>query len=64
MCGCFADGGAHTFGWIARMGTEIAGLYSHDGKDLSAECAERGRSRIGAALVRMPKSVLLIKFSK
>lgn len=33
----------HTFGWIARMGAEVAGLYSHDEQYLSSECAARAR---------------------
>lgn len=53
-------GPTHTFGWIARMGTEVAGLYSHDGKYLFAECAARGSFQICAALVRMSENGLLI----
>lgn len=42
------------------MGTEVAGLHSHDGENLSTECAARGRFRICAALERMPEGGLLI----
>lgn len=44
----------HTFGWIARMGAEVAGLYSHDEEYLSSECAARRRFQICArrSLVR------------
>lgn len=50
----------HTFGWIARMGAEVAGLYSHDDQYLSSECAARARKLSDLCAARAGEDVGLL----
>lgn len=52
---------SHTFGWIARVGTEVASLYTHDGVVKCASAEGISDFELSAVL---PKSALSITTSR